>query len=211
MTPQRFPSILAAVIVRGFVVVLPVLLLGLVIKMLFDIFAGWIHPLLDLMPGTVLKIEAVRFFLVLLMIAFVFLIVGLLAGTQCGQRIGRWIESPLTSHLPFYNALRTMVSGWMGRGDDGKIRPVLVSVDEPGLQQFGLLLDTHADGRCTVFLPSSPNPGSGTTVIATPDRISELDVPVRDVLRCLFRWGHDSGKLLSGTTGRPTEPLEDSP
>lgn len=196
-------SSLLALIGRGFVIVLPLLLLGVVVQILYGIVAGWIHPVLDAMPGIVFQNEAFRFVAVVGVVVVLFLMVGALAGTRLGQSVGRRIELSMLSRLPFYNALRVIVAGLAGRDDAGAMKPVLVTVDEPGLQQFGFLLETHADGRSTVFLPGSPNPGSGSSVIVAPERVQELHISVREVLRCLSRWGHGSAVLLH-ENGSPT-------
>lgn len=187
-----------ALLGRGFVVVLPLLLLGAVIEILFGIVAGWIRPVLAAMPGTVFQNEAVRFVAVVGIVVLTLLLIGVLAGTRLGQSIGRRIELSVLSRLPFYNALRVMVTGLAGRGYAGAMKPVLVTVDDPGLQQFGFLLETHADGRSTVFLPGSPNPGSGNSMIVAPERLQELHTSASSVLRCLGRWGYGSAALLHG-------------
>lgn len=194
---------LLALIGRGLVIVLPLLLLGIGIEILYGVIADWIRPVLEAMPGTIFQNVAVRFVAVVGVVILLFLVVGVLAGTRPGQSIGRTIQVSTLNHLPFYNALCAMVAGLAGRGDTAAIKPVLVSVDEPGLQQLGFLLETHADGRSTVFLPGSPNFGSGNTVIVVPERVQELHVSVHAVLGCLSRWGHGSAALLQQGASPP--------
>jgi uncharacterized membrane protein len=198
-------SSLLALIVRGFVIILPLLLLGVVIEILYGIVAGWVRPVLEAMPGIVFKNEAFRFVAVVGVFVVLFLLVGALAGTRLGQSVGRRIELSMLSRLPLYNALRAMVAGLAGQDHAGAMKPVLVTVDEPGLQQFGFLLETHADGRSTVFLPGSPNPGSGGSVIVAPERVQELHISVREVLQCLSRWGHGSAILLHANGSPPAD------
>jgi uncharacterized membrane protein len=76
------------------------------------------------------------------------------------------------------------------------MQPVLVTVDDPGLVQFGFLLETHPDGHFTVFLPGSPNPGSGTTVIVGSERLETLKMSSTGVLRCLSNFGRGTAALL---------------
>jgi uncharacterized membrane protein len=192
----RTGSSLLALIGRGFVIVLPLLLLGVVISVLYGIIAGWIRPVLDAMPGTVFQNVAARFVAVVGFVVLLILVVGALSRTRLGQSVGRRIEESMLSRLPLYHVLRVMVAGLAGGGDAGAIKPVLVTIDEPGLQQFGFLLETHTDGRAVVFLPGSPNFGSGNTVIVIPERVQELHISGHAVLRCLSRWGHGSAALL---------------
>lgn len=179
-------------------ILLPVLLLGLVFAKAYEIIESWLQPLLEVMPGTVFHQPTVRFFAIVLLIAVLFFLTGALARTRMGRATGHWFELAFLSRLPFYNTLRTLAAGLSGQHDADAMRPALVTVDQPGLEQFGLILESHTDGRFTVYLPSSPNPGSGTTVIVSADRVQELDVPVQRMLACLSRWGQGAAALLQG-------------
>ncbi|MEZ4598364.1 MAG: DUF502 domain-containing protein [Syntrophotaleaceae bacterium] len=204
MTDER--ASLLTLIASGFVILLPVLLLGLIIAKLYEILDGWLHPLLVAMPGIVFKKGSIRFLVVISAIVVLFLAVGALARTRLGQAAGRRVEELLLNRIPFYRALRVLVTGLGGQQDAESMRPVVVTVDVPGLDQLGFVMETHADGSCTVFLPSSPNPGSGTIVIVCRERLRDLDVPVRSVLGCLGRLGHGTGRLLE----RADQGLRDS-
>lgn len=93
------------------------------------------------------------------------------------------------------------------------MKPVLIIVDQPGLQQFGFLAETHSDGRTTVFLPSSPNPGSGTTIIVCPERVQDLPARGHNMVRCMVRLGKGSGALLERVASKavavPEPPGDD--
>jgi uncharacterized membrane protein len=181
----------------GFFIALPLLLLGLLIKQIFLVLQGIIQPLLDVLPGTVFKNPTVRFLLVCLAIALLLMLIGLLAQTRMGRAIGGWLESKVLNRIPFYSLLRNLAVGMTGRDDAESLKPVRVTVDVPGLEQWGFIMERHADGSATVFLPSSPNPSSGTVVIVEPARLREVPrVPGRKVLMCLGRWGAGSAALL---------------
>jgi uncharacterized membrane protein len=182
--------------VNGLVVILPILLLGVVIEVMYGVLAGWLSPILSILPGTVLRSEAARFIAVLIAFLLLTFIVGAFADTRLGRRAGKWVELTVLQRVPFYNALRVVVLGLSGREGADAAKAVLVTVDQPGLQQLGIRMETLPDGRCAVFLPGSPNPGSGTLVIVAPERLQALDISVPEVVRCLSRWGHGSGALI---------------
>lgn len=204
MTDERasLPSLIAS----GFVILLPVLLLGLIIAKLYEILAGWLQPVLNAMPGIVFSREATRFLAVIFAIVVLFLAVGALARTRLGRAAGRRVELVLLNRMPFYNALRVLATGVGGQQNVEAMRPVVVTVDEPGLAQLGFVMETHADGCYTVFLPSTPNPASGTTVIVCRERLRDLNVPVPSVLGCLGRWGHGTARLLERADHGLTDP-----
>lgn len=187
---------LFTVIGRGFVIALPLLLLVAVIKILFGIVAGLILPLLHAMPGVIFQNDTAQYIAVAVALVFLFFLVGALAGTHVGRSAGHWIEASMLRRLPMYDALCALVAGLITPDGSESMKPVLVTVDVPGLQQFGFLLETHPDGRSTIFLPGSPNPGSGTCVIVEPHRVQALHASAPAVFRCLTRWGSGASVLL---------------
>ncbi len=187
---------LLAIAASGFFIALPLLLFGLVIVKIYQIVAQYILPLLYAMPGTVFHSPVARFIAIVLAVLLLFVLIGAVARTRMGQIIGSWLERTVLSRLPYYNMVRTMLSGLAGRDDTASLKPVLVTVDVPGLCQLGLIVERHADGCATVYLPSSPNLGSGTVVIVEPSRMRELHTPLPKLARCLSRWGYGAKAIL---------------
>jgi len=187
---------LLAMVASGFFIALPLLLFGLVIVKIYQIVAQYILPILYAMPGTVFHSPAARFIAIVLAVLLLFALIGAVARTRMGQIIGSWLERTVLSRLPYYNMVRTMLSGLAGRDDTASLKPVLVTVDVPGLCQLGLIVERHADGCATVYLPSSPNLGSGTVVIVEPSRMRELHTPLPKLARCLSRWGYGAKAIL---------------
>lgn len=187
---------LTGLVVGGFFVLLPVLLVGLFIEKVFSVLQGVVHPLLDAMPGTVFHNPWLRFGAVLLAVLLVLLLTGLLARTQAGRSVGRRVETGVLRRLPFYSVLRNLASGLAGKEDERSLRPVLVTVN-PGLQQLGLLIERHADGSGTVFFPSSPATGTGTVLVVEASLIRELRVPGHKLFNALGKWGLGTADLLA--------------
>jgi uncharacterized membrane protein len=192
----RAQKSLTGLLVHGFFILLPVLLVGWMATKVFLALQGVIRPMLDAMPGLILRHRYLRLLASCVAVAALLLLVGLLAQTRAGQAVGRWLETKILNRVPFYPLLRNLASSLAGRDDASALKPVLVTVDDPGLQQLGFILERHPDGNVTVFLPSSPSTGSGTVVIVNPPRIRELHIPGRQVMKCLGRWGDGAAALL---------------
>lgn len=86
-----------ALIGAGFAIVLPLLLLGVVMEILYGMVAGWVRPVLEAMPGTIFQNEVVRFVAVVGVVVLLFIMVGVLAGTWLGRSLGHRIERSLHS------------------------------------------------------------------------------------------------------------------
>jgi uncharacterized membrane protein len=186
---------IGGLIARGFLIVFPLVLIGLIVQQLFLAFQSALKPVLDIMPGKVLARPSVRFVAVCLALVLLFLLIGLFARTRFGRALGRKLE-PGLNRLPMYSTLRNFASGLARTEGEKPMKAVLVEVDIPGLSQLGLIVERHADRSATVFLPASPNPASGTVVVVVESRIRELDVPMQAVIRCMGRFGTGTAALL---------------
>jgi uncharacterized membrane protein len=183
-------------LVHGFFIMLPLLMTGFVAVQVFLLFQKVVKPLVNVLPGTMFRKPFGRFLAVCVVATGLMILLGLLAHTRRGKAIGRWLESAVLNRVPFYVMLRNLASGLAGAVDAQSFKPVRVTVDVPGLDQLGFIVERHQDGSATVFLPSAPNPTSGTVVVVERSRIRELSVPVSAVFGCMGRWGEGTASLL---------------
>ncbi len=187
---------LLMLLAEGFFIVLPVLLVVFVFKKLYETLKTVILKLVDVLPGKIFSEPAVRVAAVVVVIVVLLMLLGLLTHMRLGRAIGRWIEGAFLRRLPLYSLLRNFAKGLAGKEDEHALKTVLVTV-KPGVQQLGLLVERHADGSGTVFLPSSPNPSSGTVQIVEASLIRELHVPAHMLFKCLSRWGDGTTNVLA--------------
>jgi uncharacterized membrane protein len=186
---------LLGLIVAGFFVVLPVLLAGLVLEKVYHVLQAVVHPVLEALPGTVFHNPTVRSLAVCVAVVVLLLLAGGLARVRGGQALGRGLEAGFLNRLPFYALMRNLATGIAGRDDEKSLKPTLVTVSA-GKQQLGFIIERHADGSATVFLPSSPNPSSGAVQIVEASLIRELRVPAHRIFQCLHGWGHGTANVL---------------
>ncbi len=198
---------LLGLIAGGFFVVLPVLLAGLVLEKVYHALQAVVHPVLETLPGTIFHHPAVRTLAVCVAVVALLVLVGWLARVRVGQALGRRLEAGFLNHLPFYALMRNLATGIAGRDDEKSLKPALLTVSA-GKQQLSFIIERHADGRATVFLPSSPNPSSGTVQIVEASLIQELRVPAHRILQCLNGWGHDTANVLEAARGTKGSTIE---
>jgi len=88
--------------------------------------------------------------------------------------------------------------------------PALVQLDDGFVPAF--VVDRHADGRITVFVPAVPTPATGTLYIVDPARVHLIDVPLHKALAVISHWGAGSQELMAAMKdGGPTALAADSP
>jgi hypothetical protein len=64
------------------------------------------------------------------------------------------------------------------------------------------IVEEHADGKLTVFVPLGSTPGVGTIQIVGHAKVKKLDASMMDTLGCLFNWGSGTEALLKTHKGR---------
>lgn len=190
---------------QGFFTLLPILLVLYVLEKIHLTVEPVVLQALDSFPGVLFTNEWVRAILACLAVLAILLLTGWIAQTARGRRLGKLIESRVLTRVPFYPMLRNLSTGLAGRYDEHSLKPVLVTVN-PGMQQFGFIMERHPDGACTVFLPSSRNPGSGTVMLIEAALLHELTTPAHLIFKCQTRWGHGAKAALDESRARPPGP-----
>ena len=103
--------------------------------------------------------------------------------------------------VPGYLLVRGAVGSFPGLSRDSQPEPSLVETDEGWA--FALLVEREPPGFCTVFLPDSPTPTSGSVRIVEATRVRPLDASMLDLLACLTRSGTGAGALARRVLAAP--------
>jgi uncharacterized membrane protein len=67
------------------------------------------------------------------------------------------------------------------------------------------IVEEHADGNLTVFVPLASTPGVGTIQIVGNAKVEKLDASMMDTLGCLFNWGSGTEALLKAAAAGERE------
>jgi uncharacterized membrane protein len=132
-------------------------------------------------------------------IILLFLIAGLFVGTRPGRRLSDRLERSVLYRVPGYLLVRGAVGSFPGVSAEMRSEPSLVETDDGWA--FALLVEREPLGFCTVFLPDSPTPTSGSVRIVDATRVRSLDVSMLNLLACLTRSGAEAGALAGRVLG----------
>ena len=132
----------------------------------------------------------------LLVICF---LVGAAIGTSAGRNIETRIEHTFFERIPGYTLFRSLTQRLVGEGQDGAWQPALAEIEDALVPAF--IIEEHADGRYTVFVPSVPTPLAGAVFVLTADRVHPVDVAFMQALRTVSRWGAGCKDLVAAMDG----------
>jgi uncharacterized membrane protein len=111
-------------LVGGVFVLLPVLVLCLLFKEVFDLIVAAATPITPLFPQGAFDTIKLPVLVAEILIGAVSFLIGLALRTGAGRSVGRWLEDRVLDRLPMYNVLKNLTKGFSkARQSSGLGRP----------------------------------------------------------------------------------------
>lgn len=185
-------------LVAGLIVVVPIYLAALLLLEAMHSVTLVVRPLAGLLPKW-LPAEQVLSLLLVLAVCF---LVGLAVRTRPGRAARERIEK-LLARIPGYSLLRTLSRRLAGDNREAW-QPALADIEDALVPAF--IVEELADGRRTVFVPSSPTPLMGAVYVLAPERVHPLDVPLTQAIKVVTQWGSGAKDLVVALGREPRAP-----
>lgn len=211
-------------VLSGMLLLVPLFVTLAVLRLVFNLFAAYVRPVLKLSQRMAVPDYAVVIATMVVMILALYFL-GWLAGHVFGRRIIGWGERIL-ERIPLvktvYSSTKTVVN--MMSADNRQAFRCVVSVEFPraGIRSLGFVTgaveDTSGARYAKVFVPTAPNPTSGFLCLLPWSEARVLDMSIEDGLKMILSGGILSPSRLNITRGRPlaaadlaTPPLSPPP
>ena len=185
---------LKTTIVGGVLFLVPVALLGMVLRRAMDVAAKVAQPIAERFSAHEIAGVAIGSIVAALLLLFVAFVAGLFARTTPGRRLTRFVEESFLGNLPQYRVVTSMAEGLTKVEAADGLKPVLVEADDGW--QLAYALETVQDGWIAVFIPQSPTPLSGNVVYVSNDRVRPLDIGIHTAMSLVKRLGAGSAEAL---------------
>lgn len=187
--------------ITGLLVVVPIYLAVLLLLKGMKSVVGLVKPVAALLPESV-PAESLLSLLLVLVLCF---LVGVAVRTRAGQVAREQLETTFFERIPGYAVIRSLTQQLAGKSVESAWKPALVEIEEALVP--GFVIEEHADGRFTVFVPSIPTPLAGAVYVLERSRVHPVDVQFTDALRVVSRWGSGAKDLVAameraGSTAR---------
>ena len=182
-------------LMAGILVVVPVYLGVLLLLKATKTLADLMKPVTALLPAW---LPGDQILAPLLLLAICFL-VGVAIGTSAGRDIQKRIEHSLFEKIPGYTLFRSLTQRLVGESQDEAWKPALAEIEHALVPAF--IIEEHADGRYTVFVPSVPTPLAGAVFVLTADRVHPVDIAFTQALKTVSRWGAGCKDLVAAMEG----------
>jgi uncharacterized membrane protein len=129
-----------------------------------------------------------------LLLVIACLLAGLLAQTRAGRGVGTSLEDAILHRIPGYSTVRTLTRRIANAEESEKFATALVEIE--GALAPAFVVEEHADGRYTVFVPSAPTPAVGVVYIIARERVHIVDAPFMKTVKCVSSWGVGAAELV---------------
>lgn len=191
---------MGAVALKGLFTLLPILLLYMLLAEIFQLLVALATPIADaLFPPDVLENIKEEVLVAILLLFVVSLLIGLMAKSQAGQRIGLWLERHTIEKIPLYRAVKRLILGFTDADQSVAFVPGLFNSGEGELDLIYVIED-HGNGKLTIMLPWAPAAFAGNIKIVDANRVEIVDSNIGEYSKILSHWGVGLPKVLSKET-----------
>ena len=179
----------------GLLFLFPLVIVTAVVGRAFRLMLSVTEPLDDVIPA-----DSVADVAVVNLVAIAALLVGcfaagLVAQSAVGRKVYQSADANLAGIIPGYAALRARLGSVVGDEEREKtLKTVLMQLDDQA--QIGFEVERLGDGRVIVFLPGAPDAWSGASVVVDADRVTPLDLDMRQVVRLAKNLGKGTAAAL---------------
>lgn len=205
---NRVKSFLTSTGMGGLLVILPVAVIVIIYKWVYDLIGGWLAPITEKITRAIGIGEFVAIIIVVATILIVCFIVGLLLKTGFIRFFTEKLESRILKIIPGYSIIRDVFNQFLGRNKISFEKVALAQPFEGGALQTAFVVDEHEDGSYTVFVPTAPNPMGGMVYHLSEERVHIVDVSVSKAMTTVVACGAGSSSLVEALKKRKGESTD---
>lgn len=200
---ERFQTHIRSRVLSGLLVVVPLGITAFVVKLIYDLTAGLIAPVIDTVIGR-LPDYGVVLVSVLVFVSSVY-ILGVIARAVVGKRLIRLMEA-LLARIPLiktiYGASKQVLDAVSFKDAKSEFQSVvLVEFPGEGCKTIGLITGTFRINEddamyYRVFIPTTPNPTTGFFVVVRDRELQACDLGIEDAMGIVMSGGAVSPERL---------------
>jgi len=181
----------------GIAVILPITILFLIFKWIFNFFIRIIQPLANLVVARSHFQELAADAIVLGLILSTCFLVGMVVKTKIGRFIHEHIDMRLSKLIPGYGTIKLTVTQFFDRKSTPFASVALVRAFDDESLMTAFITDTHPDGSYTVFVPCGPNPTTGYVLHMKKEYVHPVPVSAEVALRSVISCGAGSQPIIA--------------
>jgi len=195
---QEIVRMFRTTIIGGVVFIVPLVLVFIILKRVFQFIKKIIQPFLPEVGATTIggvTLHAIIAIIIVLLLCFA---AGLIARTKKARSFLKWIETTILEIVPGYKFMKGMGMATAGL-DEQDMKVVLARVDDGW--QISFLIEQINENMYTVYIPGAPSPWSGSIYHLEKDKIIWTDITQRQAIKCIKQLGSGYKDILNKKLG----------
>ena len=194
---SRLKKFVKTSLIGGIAVILPITILFLLFKWIFNFIIQIIKPITNLVVARSHFQELAADVIVLGIILSTCFLVGAVVKTKIGRFIHEHLDTRLSKLVPGYSTIKLTVTQFFDRKSAPFSSVALVRAFDDESLMTAFITDTHPDGSYTVFVPCGPNPTTGYILHMKKEYVHPVPVSVEVALRSVISCGAGSQPILA--------------
>ena len=193
----RIKKFIKTSLLGGIAVILPITILFLIFKWIFNFIIQVIQPITSLVVARSHFQTLAAVVIVLGIILSTCFLVGAVVKTKIGRFIHGHLDTRLSKLVPGYSTIKLTVTQFFDRKSAPFSSVALVRAFDDESLMTAFITDTHPDGSYTVFVPCGPNPTTGYILHMQKKYVHPVPVSVEVALRSVISCGAGSQPILA--------------
>lgn len=182
-------------LVSGLLILVPLVLLYLAVREVFELMVGFATPIADLFPkGTFDHVRETEIIAVLLILGTAFAF-GLIARIKGSSAVGGFIESNSLNKLPIYRMIKSLVGAFLNMEGEASFKPAFVETALGELEPCYVIEDL-GHPRVVVLIPTAPAAFAGFVKLVPRESVKFLPVTLDEFSLSLTHLGIGMSALL---------------
>jgi uncharacterized membrane protein len=208
MNQTKPKNSLFQVLIRGFIVLLPLVLIIAIFVVLFNFVFDFISPIGRLVTPGETEPHWIVHVITLLILFIILLLLGKAADTTRGKNVLTTIENKVLRKIPLYSTISDIVYQFSGIRDMPFSKVVLIDPFKTGSFLTGFVAEEKYEDIVTVFVPTAPNPTNGNIFHVPKKYVNYIDVTPQQAMQTIIGMGTGTAELFSHMKDDPSENSE---
>jgi len=173
---------------RGLVILIPIVLIYLTLRELFDAMIGIATPIADLISTDWIREDDPVRLIALGLIILSALILGLIWSAGPTRRVAVWLESRTLNHLPMYKIMKSLVGAFLNLEDEDSFKPACWRHEDGSLEPI-FVIGEHGQDMLVVMQPWTPTPFAGSVRVVPRSQVDLVPVTLDEYSLALTHFG----------------------
>ena len=188
-------SFLKTALVRGLVVLIPLVLVYLTLRELFEAMVALATPIADLFPTGWIRKDDPEKLIAVVLIILAALVLGVIWSAGPTRRAVEWLESRSLDHVPLYRIMKSLVGALLDLEEEESFKPASWRHDDGSLEPI-FVIGEHGPDMYVVMQPWTPTPFAGSVKVVPRDQVDLVPVTLDEYSLALTHFGLGLSEVL---------------